>query len=107
HFDDCWARPVARRESPSVIAVVSKLQWILDSILLMNEGGSPAVLEVVDSHFPVEVVADAAKIEPEMRHLVNEQRSGVEVFDVVNLSPFERRDPFLVALWVDGKRGRS
>ena len=78
-----------------------------DGVLAMHLRGAAAVLEIIDADFAVEVVADTAEIDPEMRHLVNEERAGIEIFEVVNFLPFESFQPVVVALRFDGKSGRA
>src|SRR5215471_17217413 len=67
--------------------------WILDSILPVNVCGASAVLEIIDSDLPIEVVVNAAKIDPEMRHLMDEKRSSVQILCIVDFLPFKRRNP--------------
>jgi len=72
HLKDGISRSVARGQSPHEFIVVGKLHWILDSILPVNICSPPAVLEIIDPGFSIEVVVYAAKIQPQMRHLMNE-----------------------------------
>src|SRR5215469_5867697 len=81
--------------------------WILDSILPVNVCGASAVLEIIDSDLPIEVVVNAAKIDPEMRHLMDEKRSSVQILGIVDFLPFKRRNPLFVTLRLDGKRRGS
>ena len=78
-------RPVARREPPAQFAVVGKATGFRIAYSLLDIGGPPAVLEVVDPLVAHEGVLDAAEVDPDVRELVGEQRAGVEVFEVVEL----------------------
>jgi len=89
HVEDGRSRSVARGESPAIFVIVQKTEWIIYSILPLNIGGSPAVLKIIDSHLPVEVVVYAAKIQPQMGHLMNEERAGIQIFYVVGFLPFK------------------
>jgi hypothetical protein len=81
--------------------------WILDSILSVNVRGASAVLDIIDSNLSVEVVVNAAKIDPEMRHLMDEKRSSVQILCIVDFFPFKRRNPLFVTLRLDRKRRGS
>jgi len=56
---------------------VRKAEWIIYSILPLNVGGPAAVLKIIDSRFPIEVVVYAAKIQPQMGHLMNEEWASI------------------------------
>ena len=78
-----------------------KSQWLLYSILLLHKCGPPAILEVINSSLPIEVILYATEIQPEMRHLVNEKRSGIQAFNAVEFLPLKSGDPFAVAYRID------
>src|ERR1035438_7280847 len=86
---------------------MGELQRILNGVLLLHVSGTPAVLKIVDSRFAVEVVVDTAKIQPLVRHLMDEQRPGVEVIVAVDRLVVKGRGPLPVSLGIDGKSGRS
>src|SRR4051812_40636653 len=60
------AGAVAGREPPAVRAVSGEAPRIADRVLLLDEGRLPAVLEVVAAARPHEVIADAAKVDPQV-----------------------------------------
>ena len=87
--------------------IVSEPQWISDSILLLHVRCPPAVLKIIDPALPVEVIVQAAKIDPQVGHLVNEKRSRIQVLYAVDFLPFKRREPLAVAFRINGERRRS
>ena len=68
---------------------MGEAERILNGVSSLNVSGPPAVLKVIDSRFAVEVIVDAAKIDPLMRHLMDEKRSGVEVIVAVDRLVFK------------------
>ncbi len=81
-----------------------KTAGIADAVLLLDEGGAAAVLEVIDPVFAHECVLDATKIDPHMGELMREEWSCVQELGVVDGLPLIRRRPCPVAL--RGKRVR-
>ena len=75
-----------------------KAAGIADTVLLLDEGGAAAVLEVVDPVFAHECVLDAAKIDPHMGELMREEWSGVQELSAVDGLPLIGRHPCPVAL---------
>src|SRR6185369_7936701 len=101
------ARPVARAHPPAQLADVRECERIPDRVLLLDERRAAAVLEVVAVAAAHVGVADAAEIDPDVRELMDEERSGVEVADAVDLLPFVGAAPRVVAARRDGVRRRS
>src|SRR5450759_3685544 len=101
------AGAVARRKPPAIFAVALELSRVADRVLLLGERGAAAVLEVVNAALAHVVVADAAKVYPDVRELVNEERPGVQELLAVELLPAVRPCPCLVAALWQGVRRRS
>ena len=78
--------------------IVPEAERVADGVLLLNERRPSAVLEVVEVVLAHEAVPDAAKVDPDVGHLMDEERPGVEKLDVVDRLPFVRRAPGLVTL---------
>jgi len=64
--------------SPTEFPVARELQRVADRVLSMNIRCLPAVLEVVGAMLAHESVAQIAEIDPQVRELVREERTGVE-----------------------------
>src|SRR5664279_6455088 len=80
---------------------------IADSVLLLHMRRAPAVLEVVTLLLAHIGVADAAKIDPDMRELVDEERPGVEIVDAVDRLPLVGAAPRGVGVGTDRMRRRA
>src|SRR5688572_10715152 len=87
HCPNRWPRAVARGDAPAVLAVAAELSGIPDRVLPLDVGGTPAVLEIVDSPLAHVIVLDAAEIQPGVRELMDEKRAGVQELGVVELLP--------------------
>src|SRR5450759_141199 len=72
-------RAIARRNPPAELAVMRKSAGIADAVLLLDERGAPAVLEVIDAVLAHELILDATKIDPHMGELMREERSGIQI----------------------------
>ena len=84
---------VARGDAPAIVAVARELERIVDRVAALHMRRATAVLEIVDALVAHERVLDAAKVDPDVRHLVGEQRSRVEIFEAVAFLPFVGRSP--------------
>src|SRR5256885_160092 len=78
-------RPVARRQSPDRVAVITPLIGIGDCIGMLSDRSAPRVLEIVDAVRSDIGILYAAKIDPDLRVLMAEQRGEENV-----LLPVER-----------------
>ena len=76
---------VARGDPPAVFAVSLEVVRVADRILLLHQGRTAAVLEVVDAPLAHEGVLDAPKVNPDVRQLMDEERSGIQEFMAVEL----------------------
>jgi hypothetical protein len=81
------AGAIGRRDSPAEFTVAGKLEGIVDRVLPMDVRRHTAVLKVVASALAHEGVAKIMEVDPEMRELVREERSGVEHFASVDRFP--------------------
>ena len=98
---------IARGDPPATPAVALELERIVDRVLLLHIGGAAAVLEVIDAFVAHEHVLDAAKIDPDVRQLMREQRSGVKIVVSVTVLPSISRTPRGVAAVGQRIRGRA
>ena len=93
-------------EPPTVLTVPLEPHGVAQGVLLLNNGGPAAVLEIVGPLFPHERILDAAQVDPDVRELVDEERRREEVIDVVEVLPLIGPAPRAVALrgqWVCGR----
>jgi hypothetical protein len=88
-----------------MLSVARKLARIFDGIALLHMGGAPAVLEVVDALVAHERILDSAKVDPDVRELVREQRSRIEVVIAVAVFPSIIRQPGVIAVPRQAVRG--
>ncbi len=94
----CWSRTIARGETPNEFTIALEASGVLNSVLLLSVSCATAVFEIIDPSLPHVVVLNAAKIDPHMRKLVNEERTGVDEVESIKTSPFISPGPSLVAL---------
>jgi hypothetical protein len=92
-------RPVARGEAPDVRPVTDPVEGIADRVRALRQDCAAAVLEVVDTLRPHELVLDAAVVDPDRAELVAEHRAEGEVGEA-----FERA-PVLVVVGREGVPG--
>src|SRR6266404_614189 len=71
------SRPITGRDSPNVFAVSLKTFWISHGVLLLSESRAAAILEIIDSLTSHDFILYAAKVDPHVRKLVNEERASV------------------------------
>ncbi len=107
YFDRIGSGTVARCDSPTPRAIARELERIVYRVSLLHIGSATAVLEVVDSFGAHEGVLNAAKVYPDMRELVGEQRSGVQVFLFVRSFPTVGRRPGGIGALGKRMRGRA
>ena len=96
-------RTVASRQTPDALAVVVELRWIVDGVSTLSQGGSAGILEIVDALVAHVGIANSAKIDPDVRVLMSEQRGKIHVFVVIELSPlvaFSELSPCLRSDWM-------
>src|ERR1035437_7691744 len=60
------AGSIARGQPPEVLAVAHESERVMNRILLLNMGRSPAVLEVVNSLVAHEDILDPTEVDPQM-----------------------------------------
>src|SRR5665647_227343 len=82
-----WTRTFAGADSPAVAAVGLELERVVDRVLLLHICSAAAVLEIIDAFIAHEGVLNSAKVDPDMRELVCEQRPGVKILLSVNALP--------------------
>src|SRR6185369_10000408 len=86
-FFDMVAGPVAGSDPPASIVDVLEAERIADRVLLLYQRRPAAVLEVVAVAFAHVGVANAAKVAPDVRHLVDEEGPRIQKADAVDLLP--------------------
>src|SRR5215510_2319818 len=91
-------RPVARCESPTVFAVADEFHGVADGILLLHKCRLPAILEVVAVVSAHEIITNIAKVDPEVRELMCEERAGIKQLTIVNFLPLVTRTKGSIAL---------
>lgn len=87
HFDGVRAGAVARGKSPVMPTIAGELERVVDRVLLLRISRAAAVLEIVDAFATHEGVLNAAKVDPDMRELMCEQRPGVKIFLSITVLP--------------------
>ena len=80
-------RAIARGETPNVFTIAFEASWIANRALLLNVCGAAAVLEIIGRMFAHVLVLDAAKIDPHVRELMNEERTGAKKLMTVKPLP--------------------
>src|SRR6185312_1632215 len=88
---------IAGRHTPPDIAVAVKVPGIAAPVLLLHIRRTPAVLEVVAALAPHVCVANPAQINPHVTELMDEERTGVQIFDAIERHPSIRGSPLCVA----------
>ncbi len=71
------AGPVAGGRAPAEFPILHESERIPHRILLLYKGSAATVLEIIALMLLHERVADTAKIDPDVRQLMDEQRTGV------------------------------
>lgn len=104
---DDLARSVTRGDPPAELPILRVAAGVADPVLLLHEGGAPAVLEIIDPLLAHERVLDAAKIDPHVGELMREQRSRVQELGIVDGPPSIGRCPRPIALRGERVRRRS
>src|SRR6185436_17251070 len=99
--------PVAGGDAPTRLADMLEPERVADRILLLDERRAPAVFEVVGVVVAHEAIADAAKVAPDVRQLVGEERSRIEVGEAVDRLPLVAGAPGVVRDRVDGMGRRT
>src|SRR5918999_3142422 len=92
------SRSIARGDAPGKTSISIKLFRIAHRILLLRIDRTTAVLEVVDRLPAHVVVLNAAKVDPEVREVMDKQRPGVEKLTPVNSFPLIRPGPGAITL---------
>src|SRR5439155_17752776 len=90
-------RTLAGGEAPAVAAVALEAARVAHRVLLLDIGGAPGVLEVIEPSLPHVPVPDPTEVDPEVRHLVDEEGPGVDELVAVDLPPRICRQPRVVA----------
>ncbi len=88
-------------------AIAGELERVVHRVLLLDIRRTTAVLEIVNAFITHECVLNTAKVDPEMRKLVREQRSGVQIVISVTVFPPIRRSPRSVAALGQRMSGRA
>src|SRR5262249_50948542 len=94
-------------QAPAALAVSLEFVGIALGVLALDQRRAPAVLKVVAALLAHEAVADAAKIDPRVRVLVDEQRAAVEAVDSIQVLPLIGGRPCVIAVTGQGMRRRS
>src|SRR5579864_3739526 len=81
------SRPITCGDSPAAFGVALELLRILNGVFLLHQRGAAAIFEIIDSLPAHKLVLNAAEIQPQMRKLMNEQRSSIEKFLSVDCLP--------------------
>src|SRR3989304_2115046 len=87
YFDGVGAGSFARGKPPAMSAIAGELERVVHRVLLLDIGRAAAVLEIVDALDAHEGVLNAAKVDPDMRELVREQRPGVKILISLTVFP--------------------
>ena len=103
----CWSWTIARGETPNVFTIAFEASRIANRVLLLNVSRAAAVLEIIDPLLPHVLVLNATKINPHVRELMDEERTGVEKLVTVKLLPLVSPGPGLVALFGQRVRRRG
>src|SRR4029079_7694709 len=106
-FDGIGAGAVARSDPPTISTIARELEWIGDRVLLLHISRATAVLEVIDTFAAHERVLDPAKIDPDVRNLMGEQRPGVQILVAVAFLPLVGRAPSGIAFGWQRMRRRA
>src|SRR5690606_40748174 len=94
---DFVGRPLAGAETPAVLVVAGVAARVDAGVGALHVHGAAAVLEVVAALLAHEAVADAAEVDPGVRELVDEQRSGVQEAVAVDVLPLVGAGPRAIA----------
>jgi hypothetical protein len=84
---------------PNEFAVAFEASAVLNSVLLLSVSRATAVFEIIDSLLPHIVVLNGAKIDPHVRKLMDEERTGVDEVVSIKISPFISLGPTPVTLF--------
>src|SRR6185437_2805925 len=106
-LDGVGAGAIARRDSPAILAVTRELEWVVDCVFSLHTGCAAGVLEIVDSLVAHERILNAAKIDPDMRNLMREQRPRIKIIVAITTLPFVSGCPRRVAFLRQRMRGRT
>src|SRR4029077_19369407 len=82
-----WPGAVAGAHTPAERSIAEKTVRILLRVASLHIHGTATILEIVEPLVLHEPIDNSSQIEPTMTELVNEQRTGMEVFDSILLSP--------------------
>src|SRR6185295_5879264 len=72
------AGSIARGQAPEVLAVAHECERVMNRVLLLDVGRSPAVLEVVDALAAHEDILDSTEVDPQVRELMDEERAAMQ-----------------------------
>src|SRR5664280_653115 len=107
HLDGVGAGAVARCDPPTVFAIARELAGIVDRVLLLHIRCAAGVLEIVDTFVAHERILNAAKVDPDVRSLMREQRAGIQVVVPVTALPLVGGSPSWVTLIRQRMRWRT
>src|SRR6185295_3713069 len=96
-----------RGDALAVLPIPLAPQGIAHGVPLLDNGRAAGVLEVVGPLLLHERVLDTAKIDPEVRELMDEERRREEEIDVVEILPLIAPGPCAVARLGQRVRGRA
>src|SRR5277367_4849458 len=85
---------IARCKSPRVFVVGAEVRGIVDRVPSLDVGRTAAVLEIIDAYAAHKVVLNSSEIDPNMRELVDEERTRINELVIVDGSPIVGRGPF-------------
>ena len=107
HLDGVGTGAVARGDPPAIFAIARELERIVDRVPLLHIGCAAGVLEIVDAFVAHERVLNAAKVDPDMRNLMREQRPRVKIVVSVTVFPLVGGSPRGVAALRQRMSGRA
>src|SRR2546423_324462 len=89
------AGTVACGEAPLIRAVVRISHRVQRSVMTLGQGRLPRILKIIAALLPHIAVGDSAKIDPDLRILMGEQRGFVDEIIVVIFGPLIALGPSL------------
>src|SRR5919106_946977 len=94
-----WSRSVARGDAPAESSITGILFRIAHRVLLLHVDRAPAVFEIVDRLAAHVLVLDTAKVDPHVREVMNEERSGIKKLMTIDALPVVSPGPGAITLF--------
>ena len=82
-----------------MFAIPFEMFWISNRVLLLGISRSATVLEIIDRLASHVLILNAAKVDPQVRQLMNEKRARVEMFEAIKICPLVSLRPGAITLW--------